>query len=200
MRYPHSFSMMITTTSRATLIGALAVFLLFAAACEHHRKVPPLTEAELEELTVDQPRLFVETGGTLTLEGMEELYLGQPYEEAMEALGGYCGDRINVFEGGWRHSDAVFKGCLVDEGSTTITLRAGFWPFNDNRVSTLEIRSQRVSLPVVRARFSQISNELTMDLPRRGLLQMANSRYRLVANWDEGLDQPAHITIGYHPP
>jgi hypothetical protein len=184
----------------ATMTGVLAVTLLSTVACEHHRKVPPLSEEEIRELTADQPQLFIDTGATLTLEGMEDLYLGQSYEDGMEALRSYCGERINVFDGGWRHSDAVFKGCLVDEGSTTITLRAGFWPFNDNRVSTLEIRSQRVSLPVVRARFTELSDELTMDLPRRGLLQMANSRYRLVANWDEGLDQPAHITVGYHPP
>ena len=183
-----------------SLLLAATLLTISAIGCEKHRKAPPLSDAEIEELVAGQPQIFVDKQSSMTLEGIENLYLGQSYDEAMEALHGYCGDGITVYDGGWRHSDAVFKGCLIDEGTTTRTIRAGFWPFNDDRVSTLEIKSQVIALPVVRARFSQLSQELSLDLPRRGLLQMANNRYRLIANWDEGLDKPVHITIGFHPP
>lgn len=181
----------------------LIVFVLFAftiAACDRSRTAPPLTDEEIESLTANQPQIFIEQNGTLTLEGIEKLYLGQSYDEAMEVLDGYC-EQVMVFEGGWRHDHATFKGCDVfkDDGHIK-TLRAGFWPKADNRLSTLEIRDRAISLPVVRARFSQIADELREDLPRRGILMMQSSRYRLIANWDDGADEPAHITIGFHPP
>lgn len=182
------------------LLVLLATSTIALAACDRSRTAPPLTDDEIEELTDGQPRIFVEKGGTLTLEGIEELYLGQSYDEAMEVLDDYC-ERIMTFEGGWRHDHATFKGCDVfkDDGHVK-TLRAGFWPKADNRLSTLEIRDEAIPLPVVRARFTQLADELREDLPRRGILMMQSSRYRLIANWDDGADEPAHITIGFHPP
>lgn len=189
---------MIRVFATPLLASILAVGLL-VAGCDRDRTVEPLTDDEIRELTEDQPEIFVEKMGTLTLEGIEDLYLGQSKDEAMEVLDDYC-QRIQTFDGGWRHSDAVFKGCIIEEDGEFTTIRAGFWPFNDNELSTLEIQDQAIAQKVVRARFSQIADELTEDLPRRGILMMASERYKLLANWDDGLDEPAHITIGFHPP
>lgn len=189
-------------TSEHTRIFALVLSICLAAsatACDRDRRAPPLTDDEIEELTEGQPRLFVEQHGTLTLEGIEDLYLGQSRDDALEVLDDYC-DRIMTFDGGWRHGDAVFKGCIIPAGDGYKTIRAGFWPTNEHRVSTLELQSEPIPQPVVRARFTELADELTEDLPRRGILMMASERYRLIANWDDGADEPAHITVGFHPP
>ncbi len=187
------------------LIAHLLLFLILATsltlvACERNRLANPLSDDEIEELTKGQPQIFLKKDGTLTLEGIEDLYLGQSYDEAMEVLDEYC-EYIMVFEGGWRHRDATFKGCDVfkDDGSI-MTLRAGFWPFADNRLSTLELRDGAFSMPVVRARFTELADELKEDLPRRGILMMQSTRYRLIASWDDGASEPVRITIGFHPP
>lgn len=166
--------------------------------CKKARMAPPMTPDEIARHTQDQPQIFVEKNGALTLEGIEELYLGQPQHEAMAVLNEIC-PVIETFDGGWRHNHAVFKGCIIDDGHHTKTLRAGFWPHNDNRVSTLEIKDRTLSLPLVRARFSQIADSLTEDLPRRAILMMASPQYRLFANWDDGEDGFAHIIIGFQP-
>ena len=182
------------------LLVVTVVAILATTACDRDRLATPLSDTEIQELTDGQPDIFVEKKGTLTLQGIEDLYLGQSYDDAMEVLDDYC-EQIMTFEGGWRHSDATFKGCDVfkDEGGIK-TLRAGFWPFADNRLSTLEVRDQSISMPVVRARFSQVADELREDLPRRGILMMQSTQYRLIASWDDGTDEPVHITIGFHPP
>ncbi len=181
------------------LIMSLLVSALLVSACKRDRRAPELTAEEIRELTEGQPDIFIEREGTLTLEGIEELYLGQTKGEAMEVLNDYC-EALQVFEGGWRHSNAVFKGCIIGSGDDIKTIRAGFWPFNNDRLSTLEIQSRSIPQPVVRARFTEIADVLQEDLPRRGILMMASSRYRLLANWDDGLDEPVHLTIGFHPP
>ncbi len=185
-------------TATLSLIALLAVPLALAG-CDRERTVTPLTDREVQQLTEDQPQIFVETQNTLTLEGIEDLYLGQDYDEAMNVLDDYC-ERIMTYDGGWRHSDAVFKGCIIDEGTHYKTIRAGFWPFRDDELSTLEIEDRVIEPDVVRARFTELSDRLTEDLPRGGLLMMASPDYRLIANWDDGTDEPAHITIGFPPP
>ncbi len=184
---------------RIIAIIVVATLAVGVVACDRSRTATPLTDEELEELTDGQPEIFIEQKGTLTLEGIEKLYLGQPHEEAMEVLDDYC-ERIKTFDGGWRHAEAVFKGCIIDDGTDFITIRAGFWPFADNELSTLEIQSERIPMDVVRARFTQVAGELQQDLPRRGILMMADDRYKMLANWDDGADEPAHITVGFHPP
>ena len=185
--------------SRLIWLALIALICAPSLACERSHRATPLDDGEIQALTEGQPEIFVQKKGTLTLEGIEDLYLGQSNEEAMEVLDEYC-DVIKTFDGGWRHSDAVFKGCNIDAGDHYKTIRAGFWPFNDDRVSTLEIQDRVIPMDVVRARFSEISDALEEDLPRRGLLMMASNEYRMLANWDDGLDEPAHITIGFHPP
>lgn len=184
---------------RISAVLLLAAIASMAVACERHRLAPPLTDQEIATFTEGQPQIFIHQKGSLTLEGIEQFYLGQSYEDAMEELNQLC-EVIQVFEGGWRHKHARFKGCDIYEEDRIWTARIGFWPFNDDRVSTLEIQSQVIPMRVVRARFSEIADELTEDLPRRGILMMASTRYKLMANWDDGLDEPVHLIIGYHPP
>lgn len=181
----------------ATLVLFLLAIVVTATACQQ-QKAPPLTQTELDEITRGQPEIFVEINGALTLEGIEDLYLGQPYDEALAVLNDYC-STLETFEGGWRHNDAVFKGCIIEEGGHITTLRAGFWPQNENRVSTLEIKDRRLSQPLIRARFTQVAGELTQDLPRRGILMMTSPEYRLFASWDDGQNAPVHIIIGFQP-
>ena len=159
---------------------------------------PPLTAEEIEEATKDQPQIFLFHEGNLTLEGLEGLYLGQEFDAAMKALHEHC-EVLEIYDGGWRHKNAVFKGCIIDIEETTRTVRVGFWPHNQNRVSTLEIKEDPIPMRVVRARFSQIAGALTMDLPRRGLLMMTDENYRLFASWDDGEAEAAHILVGFQP-
>lgn len=190
---------MLHNAPHIALIAALVVCTAGLFGCDKNRRAEPLSDEEIEKLTDGQPEIFVDKNGSLTLEGIEDLYLGQSRREAMAVLEEYC-DRIHTYDGGWRHAEAVFEGCIIDDGEHFKVIRAGFWPFNDDRVSTLEIKWRQIPLPVVRARFAQIADDLSEDLPRRGILMMATSRYRLLANWDDGADGPAHITIGFHPP
>lgn len=177
----------------------LAVFLLSIplGGCRN-KLATPLTAEEITALTRGEPVIFTVDDGNLGLEGLDGFYLGQDHQAAMTRLHEVC-EVIETFDGGWRHNDAVFKGCIIDTEEITTTLRVGFWPQNGNRVSTLEIKERPLDQRVVRARFSELAAPLTLDLPRKGLLMMANTRYRLFASWDDGLDGPAHLTIGFQP-
>ena len=183
--------------SRPLLLLMLSTLLLATPACRQNL-APPLSEVEIERLTEGQPEIFTLDNDHLTLKGLEGLYLGQPFEEGMKALQEYC-EILEVFDGGWRHNHAVFKGCIIDQDHHTRTLRVGFWPSNENRVSTLELKDRRLSQPLVRARFTQIAGPLSKDLPRRGLLMMADPQYRLFASWDDGEEQPVHLIVGLQP-
>ncbi|MFU8806439.1 MAG: hypothetical protein ACNA8W_21685 [Bradymonadaceae bacterium] len=176
------------------IVGAVIVG---ALGCQS-RKAPQLTPEEIAQIVEGQPRIFIEKEGALTLEGVEELYLGQSEADAMAILERICAV-VEVYEGGWRHKDAAFKGCIVEDGAHLKTIRAGFWPHNDNRVSTLEIKEAGHDPKLVRARFTEVGGPLSEDMPRPGVLIMASERYRLFANWDEGAKGPTHITIGFQP-
>ncbi|RAL24941.1 hypothetical protein DL240_01655 [Lujinxingia litoralis] len=182
----------------------LAMLLLLAlpalsTACKNARRAPSLTEDQVAEYTRDQPEVFVPRGGAIGFDQFETLHLGMEQAPAMAELERICG-KLEVFEGGWRHKEASFHGCVIenDDGTQTV-IRGGFWPFNDNRLSTLELKSRNLGAGLVRARFMQVAGPLTEDLPRRGTLMMASERYRLFANWDEGGQGPTHLTIGYEP-
>ncbi|TXD43484.1 hypothetical protein FRC96_01600 [Lujinxingia vulgaris] len=187
------------TLSRHLTLLLLAGVLLCLAGCKNARLAPPLTDEEIAEYTEGQPEVFVPRGGALGFDQFESLHLGMAQEEAMAELERICG-KLEVYEGGWRHKDASFHGCVIenDDGSQTV-IRGGFWPFNDNRLSTLELKSRSLTPGLVRARFTQVAGPLEEDLPRRGTLMMASDRYRLFANWDEGGQGPTHLTIGYQP-
>ncbi len=183
--------------STLSLFAVLVVSLLVSVGCGQ-RKADPMDEAEILRVVQGQPKIFLPTNGTLALEGAEGLYLGQDESEALAVLGELCGT-LEVYDGGWRHKDAVFKGCIIEQNGETRTIRAGFWPHNENRVSTLEVKHYNFSRDVVRARFTQFADALTEDIPRPGALIMASTRFRLFASWDEGAQSATHITVGYIP-
>ncbi|MBA2662771.1 MAG: hypothetical protein H0U74_10780 [Bradymonadaceae bacterium] len=181
------------------LIAALLASLTVAplTACQN-RLAPPLSPEQIESATRDQPLIFIDSQGALSLEGAEKLFLGQDEASALAVLDEYC-DRLEVYKGGWRHKHAVFKGCIIEVGDDTRTIRAGFWPHNGNRVSTLEVKHHNFEPQLVRARFMQYADELTEDIPRPGALMMASTRYKLFASWDDGAKAPTHITVGFIP-
>ncbi len=176
---------------------ALVVTLLGTIGCGQ-RLAEPMSEAEVALAVKGQPKIFLPVQGTLALEGAEGLYLGQEEQAALTVLGELCGN-LEVYEGGWRHKDAVFKGCIIEQDGETRTIRAGFWPHNGNRVSTLEVKHYNFSPELVRARFTQFASAVTEDIPRPGALIMASTRFRLFASWDEGAQSATHITVGYIP-
>jgi hypothetical protein len=178
-------------------MGLALAMVMVIAGCQG-RKVTGMSPEEIAEAVAGQPVIFVEKSGGLAFEGVEQLYLGQPEADAMATLESLCAV-IEVYEGGWRHRNAVFKGCIIEEGSRIRTIRAGFWPHNDNRVSTLELKEASLDPRLVRARFTQVAGPLREDLPRPGVLIMTSDRYRLFANWDEGRHGPTHLTMGFQP-
>lgn len=184
---------------RLAILALLLLLLPFATACKNARLAPPLSEEEVATYTEGQPEVIVPRGGALGFDEFESLHLGMEQDEAMAELKRICG-KLEVYEGGWRHKQATFHGCVIenDDGSQTV-LRGGFWPFNGDRLSTLELKSRSLTPGLVRARFMQVAGPLEEDLPRRGTLMMASDRYRLFANWDDGGDGPTHLTIGYQP-
>lgn len=186
-----------TITIKGLLYLGLLGLVLTSLACKG-RKADPMSPQEIAEVTQGQPLIFVENQGGLSFEGMESLYLGQSEGEAMAVLEELC-RVIEVFEGGWRHRDAVFKGCIIEEEGRVKTIRAGFWPHKDNQLSTLELKEKNYSPKLVRARFTAVAGPLSQDMPRPGALIMVSQRYRLFANWDEGRDAPTHLTMGLQP-
>jgi hypothetical protein len=176
---------------------ALFTLVLTSLACQG-RKADPLSPQEVAEVTKGQPLIFVENKGGLSFEGLEGLYLGQSEGEAMAVLEELC-RVIEVFEGGWRHRNAVFKGCIIEEEGQVKTIRAGFWPHKDHQLSTLELKEKNFSPKLVRARFTALAGPLSQDMPRPGALIMVSERYRLFANWDAGRDGPTHLTMGLQP-
>lgn len=160
----------------------------------------PMTDDEIARATEGQPRIFLVDERGLTLEGAEQFYLGQDEAQALEELDRLCG-KPEVYDGGWRHKGAVFKGCIIENGPEVRTVRVGFWPHNGNRVSTLEVKHKPLPYEAVRARFTQTfgADALVSDVPRHGALIMATEQYKLFAHWDEGIDSPTHVTVGFEP-
>ncbi|MFW5968740.1 MAG: hypothetical protein ACOCV2_14545, partial [Persicimonas sp.] len=70
-------------------------------------------------------------------------------------------------------------------------------PKLDDRVATLEIKRADVKLEEVRERFRDVAGTLEVDLIRGGLLEMRAETYQVMADIDDGKDQPTHIAFGY---
>lgn len=174
-------------------ILALLVALGTVAAC--HEPPPPLTPDKIAELVKGQPHILVNKDGKVTLEGLEEVYLGMSEEEALAALKPRC-KRFVELTGGVMRESSVFKGCLTPDDPQTYAIRVGLTKRASNRVFTLEVERRPVSLQVIRARFVEMFPNPRLDLPKRGALTMESGIYNLFADIDEGVDGPTHILIG----
>jgi hypothetical protein len=175
------------------LIAAAAVL----AACEE--KTPAPTPEERQDILADAPDLFVVDERGVTLEGVESFYLGQPKDQALEALQDFCPKTMD-YRAGKEDKDAWFRGCVLPEARGSITsVRVGFWPVLDERVATLEVQRTGVSVAAARERFRDLVDELSVDLHRPGIVEMRSHTYQMLADVDDGTQAPTHITVGYNP-
>ena len=177
------------------ILPALLLVTLILPACE--RKVPAPGPEEREKILADAPEIFAAKNDGATLRGIESLYLGQPKGEALDALAEFC-PKTMEYRGGELSKNAWFRGCVLPEPKGDITsIRVGFWPDLGDQVSTLEIKRKGVELAEVRERFRDFVDELNVDLPHPGMLEMRGERYQVLADIDDGAEGPAHITLGY---
>lgn len=175
------------------LIAAAAVL----AACEE--KTPAPTAEERQQILADAPDLFVADDRRLSLEGVESFYLGQPKQQALEALEAFCPKTMD-YRAGKEANDAWFRGCVLPEPREgIISVRVGFWPVLDERVATLEVQRTGVSLAAARERFRDLVDELIVDLHRPGIVEMRSHTYQMLADVDDGTAGPTHITVGFNP-
>lgn len=165
------------------------------AACDN--KVPPPSAEERQAILEDAPEIFAAHDDHVTLDGIETIYLGQPKEEALEALGEYC-PKTMEYRGGDFAKNAWFRGCVFREPrGAVVSVRVGFWPKLGDQVATLEVKRNDVKLDVVRERFRDFADDVTFDVPRAGILEMRTKKYQIHADIDEGAEGPTHITLGY---
>ena len=171
------------------------VALVLLAGCE--RKVEPPGAEERQAILKEAPKVFGTVDDHATLRGVEALYLGQSKDEALDKLGELC-PKTMEYRAGEMGGNAWFRGCVFDEPRGPIqSMRVGFWPRVDDRVATLEVKRTDIALKAVRERFRDFADEITVDLPRAGILEMRSKKYQLMADVDEGAEGPTHITLGY---
>ena len=171
------------------------VLLLTTVGCEQSPDRP--SPEEVERILDGAPEVIRETDSGATLEGLEGIWLGQPQDDALDALAEMCPDTM---EYRLQHTaeKAWFRGCEFDRPKGSIhSIRVGFWPSIGNRVATLEVKRDDVGLPVVRERFRKFTGGVRRDMVRSGYLEMRAERYQLLADRDEGKEGPTHITMGF---
>ncbi len=171
---------------------------LLLTACD--RKLPPPSAEEREAILQDAPEIIVTDDERISLAGIESLYLGQPADEALEALDELCPKTMD-YQTGEMGKSASFRGCVFSEPKgEVLSVRVGFWPKIDDRLATLEVKRSDIELDAVRERFRDfVDDDLSVDLLRSGLLEMRSTKYQLMADTDDGPQGPTHITMGYSP-
>lgn len=180
---------------RLNAIVLLLLVSLILPACD--RKAEPPSPEERQAILQDAPSIFTRVDGNATLRGIENLYLGQSRDEALDELSEMC-PRAMEYRTGEEKEKAWFRGCVFRQArGPIVSVRVGFWPRLDNRVSTLEVKRADIGLEAVRERFREFVDEVTVDLPRPGLLEMRAKKYQIMADIDEGAEGPTHITLGY---
>lgn len=190
---PHSHRSRRSLCALATLL-VLGVALV---ACEPES--PPPSEKEAKQILEGQPELFIERDKHWTLEGLDGIELGQPRDEALEALSEICPQTME-YRAGNLGDNAWFRGCEFERPHDgVVSVRVGFWPKLDDRVSTLEIKRLNASAPVVSERFRQLVGEVESEVVRSAFVQMRGKKYQMMADWDEGKNGPAHIAAGFNP-
>jgi len=147
-----------------------------------------------------QPELFERRHGHPALANLEDLHLGQSREAARETLDPYCGDDVIERGEGPLGGDATFYGCRIDDMEAVQFVRVGFWPRLDNRVATLEVKRSSVPPAAVYRAFRRLlESEPDKQVLRSQIVQLEYPEYRLFADWDQGLEGPTHLTVGFDP-
>lgn len=166
------------------------------------RDVAPTAE-EHAAILKDAPELFVAEQGERGpgLVGIGAIYLGQPKDAALAELAKIC-PKTMEYRAGKAGEDAWFRGCVLKGGGQhgILSVRVGFWPRIGDRVSTLDIKRDNITLAQARERFREIVPELIGEYPHPGLVEMHGEKYQMIADIDDGADGPTHIVIGYTKP
>lgn len=177
----------------AILLLGLALLAL-AAGCKSDQPPDAWKTVSLE----DHPPVFEMRQGHPALARLEGLHLTQSHDAAVAALKKhYCPHPVR--KDGRMGDDAYFLGCRLQDHPTLQFIRVGFWPSIDDRVATLEFKRKSLPPAVVHRRFQALNLEPTNQHYQQRLIQIATKDYRLLADWDEGLEGPAHIIVGLAP-
>ena len=177
------------------VVSLLLLVAMGTAGCKSDSKPP---EAWPEVTEGDQPTLFEHRAGHPAIAEIDGLYLGQEHDAALRALADYCKHPVKRGAGMFG-GDAYFVGCRLEDRAPLQYIRLGFWPRIDERVATLEIKRDSVPPPVVRKQFLALLDGKPNETLSHRIIQMTAGRYRFFADWDEGLDGPTHLIIGFSP-
>lgn len=179
-----------------TLALLCALSALFTAGCK--RPGPP-SPKERAEILKGAPEIFVpetaERGPSFA--GIGEIYLGQESDAALQELEKLC-PKTMEYRAGDVGENAWFRGCVLKQPvGGILSVRVGFWPKLDERVATLDIKRDDITLGQARERFREFVDELRADYPHPGIVEMRGDKYQMMADIDEGADGPTHIALGY---
>lgn len=172
-----------------------ALFFLTIISCQNGPE--KLTSAEVESFLKDAPRVIV-NDGKVRLDGIEEFYIGQSFEEASAFLKKRCLKPLELAPD-WKRANTFFLGCLLPDDPKLLSFRIGFHPQLNKQVFTLEVQRANLSLNTVRAQFYKRLGEPFEDIPKAGVLRMRSKEHNLFASWDNGLDGPMHLIVGINP-
>ncbi|AWV88239.1 hypothetical protein DFR33_101261 [Bradymonas sediminis] len=165
------------------------------------RDVAPTAE-EHAAILKDAPELFVPEAGERGpgLVGIGNIYLGQEKDAALAELAKIC-PKTMEYRAGDAGENAWFRGCVLRKSKDGIlSVRVGFWPRIGDRVSTLDIKRDDITLEQARERFRALVPEVTGEYPHPGVIEMRAEKYQMLADIDEGVDGPTHVAVGYSKP
>jgi predicted small lipoprotein YifL len=176
------------------MVLVLAALLTALAGCKSEGPPDAWEDVDPEA----QPTLFEMRASHPALADLKGLYLTQPKEEAVAHLKEtYCKDPVR------RESqygdDAYFLGCRLKDDATLAFMRIGIWPRIGNRVATLEIQRKDTKPATVYHQFRELVGKPTQERLEPRMIEFITDTHRMFADWDSGLDKPAHIAVGLDP-
>lgn len=186
------------TTLRPLLGLALVVAAAgLAAGCDAQTGIP---KSWGDVSAAEAPTIFERRQGHPALADLEGFYLGQRRSEARDDLERYCRGEMLRRNSEDRSGEAYFLGCRVDDTPELSFVRVGFWPRLDDRVATLEVKRPTVSpAGVYGALHAFMREEPKQKVLNSRVIQVVYPDYRFLADWDQGLDGPTHLTVGFDP-
>ena len=172
-----------------------ALFFLSIVSC----KAEPnrLSPSDVESLLKDAPPVII-NDGKIRLDGIEEFYIGQSFEDASVFLKKRCVKPLELAPD-WKRANTFFLGCLLPDDPKLLSFRIGFHPQLNKQVFTLEVKRPNIMLDAIRAQFYKRLGEPFEDIPKAGVLRMRSKQHNLFASWDSGLDGPMHLIVGVNP-